>query len=279
MSSDDGADGTLRPCTRSHARAISPSAERASAGKNATPVRAAMPSAPSRATMLRAEFGHPLAVVLEQDHLVFVGAVRRQHVARPHMRRHHLADRLGRRPGRDVQPHHREHPPRRRRLVALLFQAALEVGVRRQPAHAHGGPAALDHQRRPADRDRLARQHRARAARAPAGRRAGGCRSCCPSPRSPAPRPTCSRAWWREAFASSMRTSSSSSRPIDTTPCLRQRCIENMFAPITIRCSTPSSTGRSSTSRTVRAPDAVARRRFVGVDMAMLLAVDQPEAA
>ena len=43
MSSDDGVTDTLRPCTRSHARAIRPSAERASAGKNAMPVRAAMP--------------------------------------------------------------------------------------------------------------------------------------------------------------------------------------------------------------------------------------------
>ena len=51
MSSDDGVVDTWRPCTRSHARAIRPSAERASAGKNATPVRAATPSAPSRATM------------------------------------------------------------------------------------------------------------------------------------------------------------------------------------------------------------------------------------
>ena len=53
MSSDDGVEEMLRPCTRSHAREISPSAERASPGKNATPVRAETLRAPSSA-MIRA---------------------------------------------------------------------------------------------------------------------------------------------------------------------------------------------------------------------------------
>src|SRR4051794_15188394 len=55
-----------------------------------------------------------------------------------------------------------------------------------------------------------------------------------------------------------MRTSSSSSRPIDTLPDSGSGCIAKRFAPITIRWRTPSSTGRASSSRTVGAPDAVA---------------------
>ena len=187
MSSEDGVAETLRPWTRSHARAIRPSAERASPGKNATPVRAARLRAPSDETMRAAEISHPLGVVLEQDHLVLVGAVRREHVARPHLRRHDLAHRLRRRPGRDVQPQHREHAPGRRRLVALLLQAALEIGVRRDPAHAHRGPAPLDHQRRPSDRDRLAGEHRRALPGRAAGCRAGASRWCCRGPRSAAP--------------------------------------------------------------------------------------------
>jgi hypothetical protein len=62
MSSDDGVPETWRPCTRSHAAAINPSAERASAGKKATPVRArhvARPAARRCARRIR----HALGVV------------------------------------------------------------------------------------------------------------------------------------------------------------------------------------------------------------------------
>jgi hypothetical protein len=55
-----------------------------------------------------------------------------------------------------------------------------------------------------------------------------------------------------------MRTSSFSSRPIDTLPDSGSGCIAERFAPITIRWRTPSSIERASTSRTVGAPDAVA---------------------
>ena len=50
MSSDDGVAVMLRPCTRSQARAINPSAVRASAGKKATPVRAETLRPPSSPT-------------------------------------------------------------------------------------------------------------------------------------------------------------------------------------------------------------------------------------
>jgi hypothetical protein len=40
-----------------------------------------------------------------------------------------------------------------------------------------------------------------------------------------------------------MRTSSFSSRPIDTAPDSGSGCIENMFAPMTMRWRTPSSMG------------------------------------
>ena len=99
-----------------------------------------------------------------------------------------------RRPGRDVQPQDREHPPGRRRLLALLLQAALEIGVRRDAPHPDDRPPALDHQRRPADRDRLARQHRH--ALAPASSRSPRRRVPLVLPRSSisSAGPTCSRA-------------------------------------------------------------------------------------
>ena len=143
-----------------------------------------------------------LGVVLEQDQLVLVGAVRGEHVGGPNPRRDQLADRFGRRARRDVQAHHGEHPPGRRRLVALLLEPPFEVGVRRQPAHAHRRTPPLDHQRRPPDRDRLAGQHLRALPRlqqvAAQARAVGAARS----PRSPARRP---RAGGRGAARRSAR--------------------------------------------------------------------------
>ena len=160
MSSDDGVAETLRPCTRSQARAINPSAVRASAGKKATPVRAATLRPPSSPTTRAPKSSTRLASCSNRISSYSSGPYEastspgrtRGETSSPTV----SADV----PGRDVQAHHREHTPGRRRLVALLLEPPLEVGVRRQPAHAHRRPPPLDHQRRPPDRDRLAGQHR-----------------------------------------------------------------------------------------------------------------------
>ena len=205
-----------------------------------------------------AEVVHPLGVVLEQDQLVLVGAVRRQHVARaapaarPSRRPSRPTSRARRAAAAPRTPARTSTPCRTPPRAAPRSRRASAAGARAPSAGAAGSSASPTRSRSPR------RAAPARAAPAAAGCRAGACRWCCPCPRSPAPRPTCSRAWCREAFGSSMRTSSFSSRPIDTPPDSGSGCIEKMFAPITIRWRTPSSTGRSSTSRTVGAPDAVA---------------------
>jgi len=113
--------------------------------------------------------GHPLRplpVGLEQQELVLVRAVGGEHVPRPQQRGHDPARRLGGGAGGDVQADHGEGRAGRRRALALLLEPPLEVGVRRQAPDADHRPAPLDHERGPADGDRLAREHH----RAPPGR-------------------------------------------------------------------------------------------------------------
>ena len=176
-------------------------------------------------------------------------------------------------PGATCSRMHREHPPRRRRLVALLLQPAFEIGVRRQPAHAHRRPAPLDHQRRPPDRDRLAGQHRRALPGLQQVRRAGACRWCCPGPRSPAPaRRAAARGGARRSRRRCARRRSRRARSTPR-PASGSGCIEKMFAPITIRCRTPSSTGRSSSFAHRRCAGRRRERRFVGRGHGSVLAV------
>ena len=159
MSSDDGVAEMLRPCTRSQARAINPSAVRASAGKKATPVRAETLRPPSSPTTRAPKSSTRLASCSNRISSYSSGPYE---ASTSPGRTHGVTSSptvSADVPGRDVQAHHGEHTPGRRRLVALLLEPSFEVGVRRQPAHAHRRTPPLDHQRRPPDRDRLAGQH------------------------------------------------------------------------------------------------------------------------